>query len=119
MGWRNWPSWLKGGMMLVIIFIILVLIQGIVFGKWTKDFASYSQFISIELLTQFPGDIALMSIPNYVECKYEPGVSIDINSCPNINLLNLLPYLSTLIIYFILGSIIGFVIGKIKNRGEK
>ena len=33
MGWRNWPSWLKGGMMLVIIFIILVLIQGIDFGQ--------------------------------------------------------------------------------------
>jgi len=98
-----------------MLFVVLVLVQGIIFGKWTKTFASYFPFMSIELLTEIPGEIVLMSIPGYAECRYKSGASDDILSCPNRNLLDILPYLSTLIMYIIIGVVIGLIFRKIKR----
>jgi hypothetical protein len=91
MGWKNWPSWLKGGIILDGIFIVITLIL---------------------LLIQPTGHN--WNFPIWLDIVFFPTiylVSYFINTS-NAFLTILDCIILDLIMYFIFGAAIGFLIGK-------
>ena len=103
MGWKEWPSWLKGGLIGLCFGVLIVLLRipfqlielpkilGIIIGEPYMAFIGFSRlFIRIILDTEI--------------CR---GTSI---------MYYVIFSISTIIIYLILGIIYGLVINKTKNR---
>ena len=88
MGWRNWPSWLKGGVIGISLFLLYLLIS----------------IISSDLL-QLGERAFVLALPLFLIAGEGIGTS-DF----------LLGLIFTIIIYFILGAFIGWIVGKIRNR---
>lgn len=89
MGWKNLPYWLRGGIIAIIIFIILVVITS----------------ISDRQGTSHPGALIIPLLP---------GLALTNHTLYRSDLL--INGFISLIIYFIIGALIGFIIGKIKNK---
>lgn len=110
MGWKEWPSWLKGGMVLVIIYIILILLSVFTlyydFTTWTSEvmfwtyvaIVSPTEFLSLILPIKFPLGIGFLGGPSDSEM--------------------ITSLIVLAIFYFFIGSIIGWIYGKIKNRNQ-
>ena len=95
MKWKNWPYWLKGGVIGGIIPL-----GGILIG-----YLGHESIISglLYLLFAFPVAIIL-------GCGLEnPNTICSLKATPFIIILST-------IIYFLLGAIIGWIVGKIKNK---
>ncbi len=90
MGWKNWSYWLRGGVMGGIIFFILF---GDIFA-YSFNFISYA-FIPLSFLK-----------------KIFVLLGIKMSSIFNI----FITFIFMLLEGFILGSLIGYIYGKIKNR---
>ncbi|MBS3085684.1 hypothetical protein J4225_03285 [Candidatus Pacearchaeota archaeon] len=82
MGWKDWPYWLKGG----VIFEILLII-----GLFLIAFIKGEGLAILFLLIFFGGE----------------------------NPWEMFTFLGFLILYFILGAIIGWIYGKIRNRNSQ
>ena len=103
MGWKKWPSWLKGGVIGVIIILVLSFIIGIFLMINGDTHIIRSLFFSFLL----PGAI-FIGVINFIRFGYETPDS------------SFLDYLFIVVIsialYFILGALIGWIVGKIRNR---
>ena len=94
MGWKNWPYWLKGGVIGGGIYIIWYIIQ---IGYTTLTANIRNPWINLPIYyTSFP----VTSLNNYFM---------------SLGFYYLMPFL-LLIYYFLLGAIIGFIIDRIKGR---
>lgn len=89
MGWRNLPYWLKGG----IISFLIVFIWGIL------DFVLFHTMITIMLICVSFTGIFLCKPLNIGYGNYDTLLII-----------------LALISYFLLGAIIGLIVGKIRSR---
>ncbi len=107
MGWKNWPSWLKGGVIgvfLVVIYAFIFYISGI--------------FKSENLLLIFTG--YLISLPNAifyftgVPLNFDPACIETSNICYYLN--QIYSWLRLLFLWAIIGAIIGWIVGKIRNK---
>ncbi|MBU3906855.1 MAG: hypothetical protein KKA64_01260 [Nanoarchaeota archaeon] len=87
MGWKNWQSWLKGGVILLGIFILLNLIYLI-----------------------FSMDSFFLAIINWFILVITQGNDFGLSD----EYLILISFLSA-IFYFLIGAIIGWLIGKFKK----
>jgi len=109
MGWRDWPYWLKGG-----VIGLIILIPGALF-----IFTSIGGLI---LLLLFPILLLLNPIGDYIYQTYRVAdvspTGFVMYSLPNkFMLIKYIIYFLGVIIYvFLLGALIGWIYGKIKNR---
>jgi K+-sensing histidine kinase KdpD len=94
MGWSEWPAWVKGGVIAVVIELIL--------------------FILLLLLESLRIDTSLWIVAFPVSFILWGFVFGD-NMTP---FWFYLSYPLSVILWFIIGAIIGFIIGKIKSRNE-
>jgi len=96
MGWKNWPSWLKGGIIFSIIYIVLFLTLfkiddfGIITFVFSPGLWLYGLYV---LITGY-------------------GIGMDAN------LKYTLFVIISILCWFIIGVIIGWIVGKIRNRNK-
>lgn len=93
MGWKNWPGWVKGGVIIDIIYIILFLI-----------------FIRGE-----PLNLIILEFPAFPILMLLPFIGVELSGGSGLAFL----FLILLIYYFILGAIIGYIIGRIKQKRKR
>ena len=101
MGWKNWPSWLKGGMVLSIIYLILFLISFLLELMMQPD-----GFLPLWFLL-FPS----LLLPFIRDCLF-----FNPNPSPNCNttFISIILVILNIVFYFLIGTLVG----KIKSRGE-
>lgn len=106
MGWKDWPYWLKGGIIGLIVFLVIslffILYEFIGIGVFIDFFFILSIFFSI-----------ITSLPFYIYDFILQILSINIYW----NSFSL--FISGVINYFFTGAIIGWIYGKIKERKNK
>lgn len=106
MGWKTIPTWLKGGIIASIIYILIAIsinfgcsnVSGTIFngGSASRCFGFAILFLAISS----PG-LGILSLLN-------------INYSQN----SFLVIIVTLIAYFIIGALIGTIVNKIKSRSK-
>jgi len=106
MGWKSWPSWLKGGI-IGLIFALIVSGAVIILDSLFRNWLNSGGIIPLLLLVfNIIGVIIIFSM----------GIGA---AGSNFNL-NFLGYsivlFSSLISYFVIGALIGWIIGKIKKK---
>jgi hypothetical protein len=103
MFYKNWPYWLKGGIIMDLIIVILAL-----FFYWFR-FISIDISFLVAFLLSMPGTFL---ISGGTGCFDAPcSVIISDNG-----IRMALTITSNVMVYFIIGSIIGLIYGKIKKR---
>lgn len=113
MGFKDWPSWLKGGVILGIVYIILLFmfyLYGLLLNYWDKVgtvpiIAQIPMFIGL-LLIFLP--IALVN--SIIPIAMSPGSFF--------SKITLIGYVGGFVFYFIIGALIGFIIGKLKSKNQ-
>ncbi len=95
MGWKNWPSWVNG----VIIALVLYLIS-LISGYYGMMYS---------LLLGYPVSIILTRVFNYWELGY-----IHEGGFPYIMSIIIIPFIMS-IVY---GALIGYIIGKLKSKNQ-
>jgi len=96
MGWKNWSYWLRGGIISVIIYLILLLITFL-----CAENASGEGFVC---LLFFVPTLLLMPLYQAIFGYPEPVY---------------LAYVFFVIFWFVIGAVVGLIIGKIKRRKMK
>jgi len=89
MGWKNWPYWLKGG----LIFEIVLLIQIIL---------TYLCLITGFIHGDAANCLVFAISPGLLFTKIVDGIII--------------PIVVNLVVYFTIGTLIGFLFGKLKKK---
>ena len=96
MGWKNWPYWLKGGIIATLIYIIV--------SVYTLPQLNLPTPLGIKQLLGlilFPSYLVYFIIGAFIRVTSTTIILIDIISIP---------------LYFIIGAIIGLIYGKIKKK---
>lgn len=111
MSWKNWPSWLKGGMIGLVISIFVGLLSGIspIFNEihLLSGISVWLQYIFYAIPLSILGNWR-WSFLHY--CDYRPP-----ELCPpNIN-----TFIINGLIIFVIGVIIGWIYGKIKSKKRR
>lgn len=101
MGWKNLSYWLRGGIVASVLYIIYAI------------FTLRSQIYTLGILN-LPGMVIGFWVGIITRLSSNPFLSTS-NPKPISNTLLIIMFLINLIIYFILGSIIGIIIKKIKS----
>lgn len=97
MSWKNWPYWLKGGLITILIYLLLTIFLIIIFFIF-KSQISLIFFQIISLPTTLVNNLfGIYSGHNGIINKI---------------------FFTSIIIYFIIGFIIGLIYGKIKKKRE-
>jgi len=102
MSWKNWPSWLKGGLIGIVVGIVMFFIMRIEFME-NNDPNPY--FFG---LFGFPTIFLLFIIEETI-------IDIVPESLGTI----IFPAAILIINYFIIGAVIGLIIGRIKSKKAK
>ncbi len=116
MRWKNWPYWLKGGVIGVIIWLILI-----IFYKVSGLILS----CEIPTLDIMNGNCCYNFIQDFIlEISFIPSllhISSSIGSpCGHVGPISVFSFwIISFISYIMIGSLIGFIYGKIKNRNKK
>jgi ABC-type Na+ efflux pump permease subunit len=106
MGWKNWPSWLKGGIIAGIIFIILLILSLFIPSSGCTDKPLPEGYIMEDCA---PINISsLLLLPSYLLLYF-----LEIH---NDLLAMSIAFLFSLLIYFLIGTLIGFIYAKIKSK---
>ena len=96
MGWKNLSYWLKGGIIGIIVLIILLIIGFIL------DLTIQSSFFPYTLMMIFIPLIPFVLIIEAFGIGFEDVI-----------------FFITLPAYFIIGAVIGWIVGKIKSKKKK
>lgn len=91
MGRKNWPSWLKGGIIGAIIGLILIII-----GTICLPFAGFPPRCPSTIILHLP----LILLSNFLEDLF-------------------LGYIVLILLSIIISALIGFIIGKIKSLKKR
>jgi len=125
MGWKNWPYWLRGGIIsFIIVFALtilytlnLVIIELIVPGG-DIDYIS-----GIEDILTVISFFMIVIIAFIVSIPLLPLSIFGVRSIPGIDagniLSNYLFFFFMSIIWFIIGAIIGLIVGKVKKKKQE
>ena len=114
MGWKNWPYWVRGGLiggLIAVVLDLIILSSGILFlnDLNANNLSGYQRFVLYFIiipmgLISFPLLMILVPLFGYGEA-ITAGYFF-------------LPFVS-IVSFFIIGAIIGLVYGKIKKRKMK
>ncbi len=130
MGWKNWPAWVKGGVIFSIIsigLIALVSVYSRLIHNLSINFENPFTLLILliqDFLIEFPTEFLLnLFVGKYHLCLMGFGemASIDYGiNCPVISnsMRLIISFFTIIIFYFLIGSIIGFIIGKIKSKNQ-
>ena len=103
MRWKDWPYWLKGGIILLVIYVIFTVPLLLSYNQQTSKFND-NPISSILLIVNIMGGILLLlsgTISVFGDVTLKSIISlIVINS----------------ILYTLIGALIGWIYGKIKNK---
>ena len=99
MGWKNWPAWLKGGIICLFLYGAITLIL-LPFG-----YPSGCQWLC------FPYWI----IPTFIGSGL---ISYPFSMLTGSDLWDEFGLIGAIVFYFIIGAIIGWIVGKVKNRNK-
>ena len=97
MGWKNWPYWLRGGIIFSIIYLIIFIIL---------------KLIPCDSTGYLGGSCLGLGILTLVLLSPASGI-LNLLNLDNSNLISV--FLLALICYFIIGALIVSVINKFKN----
>ena len=108
MGWSEWPSWLKGGIVISLIYLFCFIFY--IFLTYNEDSIpiinigslGYVLFKLVVYIAIFPSIILI----------YMAGLGDSLFSV-------LMGGLVNFIFYFNIGALIGFIVGKIKSSREE
>ncbi|MBI2558573.1 hypothetical protein HYW20_04575 [Candidatus Woesearchaeota archaeon] len=89
MGWKDWPYWLKGGVIVLGIYLIATL-SLLPFGETGGN-------------PRFPLWLVPSLFPLFILIEILGDVQIN-------------PYIISPIFYFLIGSLIGWIVGKFKSK---
>ena len=105
--WKNWPYWVKGGLISVslpILSLVLVLIQMILVKFFLPGF--------LFLITLF-----LLSFVSYVPYQIASMLGIHLFDLDAFGIFPTIPgAIFVLCVWFIAGAVIGMIVGKIKSK---
>ncbi len=103
MAWKNWPVWVKGGIIASLLGLIYSLLSTIFIFQVPEVVSKHLYVFGILICGLKDGDGILPA----TLCKGSLGLVLVI--------------ISALILLFIIGSLIGLIIGKIKStkKGER
>lgn len=101
MSWKNWPSWLKGGVIAIEIDLIILVILFIGLFISSGEEFMYDVFFPLLGITQ-------LFISSFLYFTGGIGEALDIFIKISI--------LSGLVTWFLIGALIGLVVGKIKEN---
>ncbi len=99
MGWKNWPSWLRG--------MIIGLGAGLLFYIFSYNIGGeYAENLAFIITVYF----SLIGVcgPNYKPCS-EEFISL---------LLITISFILTILLFSLIGTIIGWIYGKIKSKNQ-
>ena len=103
MGWKTWPYWIRGGIISMLIFTVLFFIIATLGG-----FAQDNSLLIPLILLVLPLHLIFGSITKSIFYPNYPNVYTAFQAY-------IFMYVELLLSYFILGCIIGFIVGKIKK----
>jgi hypothetical protein len=106
---KNWPYWLKGGVITATIGFFLVVIHLTIHSSVFFNHTEYP----ILLFFSYPGILLALALSSNFGC---PLFWSDNNHFYCYPLENISAVIFSVVVYFILGMIIGWIVGKIKNR---
>ena len=103
MGWKEWPYWLKGGIISLIYIVYALLIQFLIFNKLSNNVLN-GNWIFIPL--------GILQLP-----LIGASIILFLNSSPEqLSITSIIPLFIGSIILILLGIFIGWIVGKIKNK---
>lgn len=106
MGWKTWPYWLKGGIICLIIVILLTII-------------GVGIFYLLGLVFQISGIIPLFSFIIAISPGLFIGITLLGMSFKSFSGIDaIITIIISIIIYFIFGTFIGWIVGKVKSRRQ-
>lgn len=116
MGWKDWSSWLKGGVVGIIVFVISILVSLILsyLHSFFYNNGINSVSLIIELFQIFLGIVVIYPVLLISEITNLNQYLI--GSGEPLPGLSIIGGLTGLLIYFIIGAIIGWIVGKIRSR---
>ncbi len=110
MGWKNWPAWVKGGVIGFFSVFLLILI--------IRFFLN-----SVSALGDSPGPLYLLLGKVYFIIYFIPGTLL--LKIPFMGLLGYFNFFGELLtificslFYFLIGALIGWIVGKIKSKNQ-
>ncbi len=116
MGFKDWPSWLKGGVIVGVIFSCLSIVNMIL--MILIDSSNFRFLVRFDGLNFLQGIFFITPLLLFGIMKWDnPNPSLEgINGYLYGGLINLIFYF---IIGFIIGALIGFIIGKLKSKNQQ
>ena len=98
MGWKNWPAWLKGGVIGGLAYLVIIIISGLMKFPYLSYPAS------------------LLSKPLLVFCASSSGCSGEhcLGAVIYCGLITTIPV--SIILGFVIGALIGLIVRKIRSR---
>ena len=105
MGWKDWSSWLKGGIIVTILYAIYSIISVLISILFPKLISGSSL---IENLIFFPQVLGMYLVIfksgfNFIESKLSFTQYFEI-------------FIIGIIFYFLIGAVIGWIFGKMKKK---
>lgn len=121
MKFKNWPYWFNGGIIGLIVGVIFIIFY-ILFGETVdKGFLIQLAGFSVGLPLFFSALLGML-VFNLMGCElcFSKGVP----NCPQNPLYcdivpNIVFYIFGIIFYFLMGALIGLLIGKIRSKKQK
>lgn len=107
MGWKDWPSWLKGILWAICIYILIFFLSWIVNKVNGCNFESAYFIICSNVLLHLPLIIPLLILGNgsFLESLLESG--------------GIYSFITQLVPYIIIGALIGWIVGIIKSKKQE
>jgi hypothetical protein len=109
MGWKGLSSWLKGGIIGMLIFLIFL-----AFFKSPLVYVNEGLSLIFSIIFLFPIEILSSIFP-----KNLSNVFFDMNSCFIMCPMKTTAYILAFIIYFLMGALVGFIVSKSKGKAKK
>ena len=112
MFYKNWPYWLKGGAISILVFVLVFIIS--LFIKASEPSCPAGALCNVILVIE-PYRYALLPVWVIIRFSWQfiSGKEVYYNFFEeNIFLM----FIASAVFYFIIGAIIGLIYGKIKNR---
>ena len=104
MFWKNWSYWVRGGIIGILSWLIIAFLAYFLSTYLESGFLVWILFILV-ILALFP-------------TIFIQGESVFTTGLDALNLPTALGYILIVIFWFVIGALIGFIIGRLKSKKE-
>lgn len=109
MGWKNWPYWLKGGIVTTLIIFFIDLFTRPLFPYFRESFLILTFILwGLNIIIHYPSILILETFLEENKILFEPKELFTLVKVYVIPL--------SLLIWFIIGSVIGWLFEKLKKK---